>query len=49
MFKILKAIGNFLFPKGCWECGGTGQSPRGYGDSSPCGTCNETGEIKRWY
>jgi hypothetical protein len=30
----------------CWECAGTGQSPRGYGDSSPCGTCGETGIIK---
>lgn len=35
----------------CWECGGSGQSSRGYGDSSPCGTCGETGiiEISRGY
>lgn len=32
--------------KECWECGGTGQSLRGYGDSSPCGTCGETGYFK---
>lgn len=38
---------NFLKgKKPCWECGGTGHSARGYGDSSPCGTCNETGFIR---
>jgi hypothetical protein len=29
----------------CYECGGTGQSPRGYGDSFPCGSCKEKGYI----
>ena len=31
----------------CYECSGTGQSPRGYGDSSDCGTCGKTGKIKK--
>jgi len=34
----------------CYECGGTGSSPRGYGDSSLCGTCDGHGWIRssRW-
>jgi len=39
----------FVMPvvkESCWECGGSGQSSRGYGDTSPCGTCGETGKIK---
>jgi DnaJ-class molecular chaperone len=32
--------------KSCWECGGSGKSSRGYGDSSPCGTCDATGVIR---
>jgi DnaJ-class molecular chaperone len=32
--------------KSCWECGGSGFSSRGYGDSSPCGTCDTTGVLR---
>jgi DnaJ-class molecular chaperone len=32
--------------KSCWECGGSGRSPRGHGDTSHCGTCDGTGTLK---
>jgi DnaJ-class molecular chaperone len=32
--------------KSYWECSGSGQSPRGYNDSSSCGTCGATGILK---
>lgn len=43
MLNIIKFIKGY---EECFECGGTGQSPRGYGDTSPCGTCHETGILK---
>jgi DnaJ-class molecular chaperone len=32
--------------KSCWECGGSGKSPRGYGEHSLCGTCGSKGVLK---